>query len=256
MSAVATAIAGSAVLGAVVSTQASKRAADAQENATDKAASTELEMFDRNAALQEPWRQAGIGALGDLTKGTQAGGDYMRDFAMSDFQRDPGYQFRMDEGMRGIEASAAARGGVLSGGNLKDLTRFGQDFASGEYSNAYNRFNADRDRRFGRLSQLAGIGQTATGQITSQGAQTAQNIGDYQTQAGNARASGYVGQANAINQGLGTIGNYFGSQAQQQPYMGGQQWYGSGQPAGAAGRASWGSPGMNDFFYGSGTGGD
>lgn len=235
---VAAAVVGSAVVGAAASTAASSKAAKAQTGAAKRASDTELQMFERNAEMQAPWREAGEGALKDLSAGTAAGGDYMRDFTAADFQRDPGYQFRMDEGMRGVEASAAARGGALSGGALKDISRFGQDFASGEFSNAYNRFNADRDRRFGRLSQLAGIGQTATGQIANQGANAAANIGNYQTQAGNARASGYVGAANALNQGIGTIGNWYQQQAfgQQQalPTMGGAGGYSWAAPQSSA----------------------
>lgn len=248
---------GSAVVGAAGSAFAASKAADAQKSAARTAANTELQMFERTAEMQAPWREAGEGALKDLTAGTTAGGDYMRDFTAADFQRDPGYQFRMDEGMRGVEASAAARGGALSGGALKDISRFGQDFASGEFSNAYNRFNADRDRRFGRLAELAGIGQTATGQIANQGANVAANIGNYQTQAGNARASGYVGAANSVNQGLGTIGNW----VQQQGGLGGYS--GPGSAGWSAGGFSgtndrpWASTGNNmDWFMRNGLSGD
>ena len=66
-------------------------------------------MFDKNRADMEPWRQASLPALDQLSAGTAPGGDFNRDFTLADFNRDPGYQFRMDEGMRGIEGSAAAR---------------------------------------------------------------------------------------------------------------------------------------------------
>jgi len=52
---------------------------------------------------------------------------------------DPGYQFRLGEGERALEQSAAARGVINSGGTLGDLVRFGQQFASNEYGNVYNR---------------------------------------------------------------------------------------------------------------------
>lgn len=234
---VAAAVVGSAVVGAGVGLYGANKAADAQQGAADKAAATELQMFNKNVELQEPWRKAGMGALSQLSAGTAPGGQFQQDFTLADFQQDPGYQFRMDEGLRGVEASAAARGGALSGGALKDITQYGQNFATNEYGNAYNRWNADRDRRFNRLSGIAGTGQTATNAITQQGAQVAQNMGNYQTQAGNARASGYVGAANAVNQGVGTIGNWF----QKQPVGGGG--------------ASFGAP-LNSFFGGVGGSGD
>ncbi len=227
MSVVAAAVIGSAALGAYSSNKASK----AQAGAANKASDTELQMFERNVELQKPWREAGEGALKDLVAGTAAGGDFNRDFTAADFNADPGYAFRRDEGMRGVEASAAARGGALSGGALKDIANYGQSAASAEYSNAYNRFNADRDRRFNRLSGIAGTGQTATNQITSQGAQVAQNVGDYQTQAGNARASGYVGTANAINSGIGTLGNWYSQQ--QGGYTAPNMFGGYSNPAGS-----------------------
>lgn len=204
-----------ALAGSAISADASRSAGNKQADAARRAGEVELEMSERNVELQKPWRDAGIGALGQLSDLTKPGGDFMRDFTMADFQKDPGYQFRLTEGMRGLESSAAARGGALSGGALKDLAQYGQGFASNEYSNAYNRFNADRDRRFNRLSGIAGTGQTATQQLVNQGGETAARMGEYGLQAANARASGYVGQANAINQGLGTIGNWF--QYNQQP---------------------------------------
>lgn len=233
----AAAILGGAVLGGAISASGAKSAAKTQAGAAKNAAATELAMFERNAELQEPWRQAGIGALSDLTAGTSAGGDFARDFTLADFNQDPGYKFRMDQGLRGVEASAAARGGLLSGGTGKDLVEHGQNFASNEFGNAYNRFNADRDRRFGRLASLAGIGQTATRDVTNQGAQTAQNIGNYTTQAGNANAAGTIGQANAWNSTIGTVGNWWQQQRPSQP-------------------TDYGTPGLNNFFFGNGTSGD
>lgn len=205
------------VIGGAISADGSRHAANVQSDATKYAADKNWDMFLKNIELQEPWRKAGIGSLSQLVDGTKPGGDLMRDFTAADFQKDPGYQFRMDEGMKGVEASAAARGGALSGGALKDLTQYGQGFASNEYSNAYNRFNADRDRRFNRLAGIAGIGQTATNQVTSQGADTARTIGDLMTQGANARASGYIGQGNAANQAIGNIGNWWQYNQNQQP---------------------------------------
>lgn len=138
-----------------------------------------------------------------------ATGDFNRDFTLADFEKDPGYEFRRTEGQRGVESSAAARGGLLSGGALKGIDRYNQDYASGEYSNAYNRFNNDRTTRFNRLAALAGTGQTAVTNTGVLGTNAANNIANTTLEAGNARASGYVGQANAVNGGLQTLGNYY-----------------------------------------------
>jgi len=143
------------------------------------------------------------------TAGANGFGDLNRDFTLADFNKDPGYQFRMDEGTQALERSAAARGGLLSGGTLKDLTNYSQGVASGEYSNAYNRFNADRTQRFNRLSALAGTGQTAATNLNSDATNLGNTVGNNILGAANARSAGYVNTGNAINSGINTIGNYY-----------------------------------------------
>jgi hypothetical protein len=139
-----------------------------------------------------------------------------KSFTLSDFQKDPGYQFRMDEGAKAVDNSAAARGGVLSGGAMKAMARYGQDFASNEYSNAYNRFNTDQTTRFNRLSSLAGTGQTATAQgitaandLTSSTQTGTTNLISQNNAAANATASQYAGIGSAVSGAANTLGSYF-----------------------------------------------
>lgn len=208
MSGIATAVVASAVIGGVVATNASKSAAKAQQNAANTASQTELEQYYQNREDMQPWRDAGQTALGQMSKGMVDGGDFNRDFTLAEFTKDPGYDFRQQQGQRGLEASAAARGGVLSGAALKGIDRYNQDYASGEYQNAYNRFNNDRTQRFNRLASLAGVGQTATRDVAQQGAQVASNVAQNQIGAGNAQASSYVGQGNAVSGAAQTLGNF------------------------------------------------
>jgi hypothetical protein len=156
-------------------------------------------------------------------------GELNRKFGMSDFQEDPGYAFRMSEAQKALEKSAAARGGLLSGGTLKGVTDLSQNLASQEYQNSYNRFSNDQTSRFNRLAALAGIGQTATNITGQLGAHNAASMGDYATQAANAAAAGRMGQAGAWNQGIqgaiNGISNYnqwndlMGSQGGNRPMM-------------------------------------
>lgn len=208
MSGIATAIVGSAVVGGLAASNASKAAASSQQDAAKLASQTELEQFYQNRKDLQPWRDAGVGALGLLTTGTTPGGDFNRDFTLADFTRDPGYDFRLQQGQQALDRSAAARGGVLSGAAIKGQTRYGQDYASGEYQNAYNRFNNDRTQRFNRLASLAGVGQTAARDVAQQGAQVASSVGNNIIGSGNAQASSYVGQANAIGGMANTLGNF------------------------------------------------
>jgi len=198
-----TAILAGAVGAAALGSSASKKAASTQAGAADRASALQMEQFERQVELQEPWRKAGEQALNKLIPLT----DYQQ-FGMQQFQQDPGYGFRMSEGMKALERSAAARGGLMSGAAMKGIQRFGQDIASQEYQNAFNRYQAERQARLGPLQSLAGIGQTTAQQLGQAGMQMASNVGDTQMSGAAARASGYVGGANALTQGLGTYLNY------------------------------------------------
>lgn len=197
-------VAGAVVVSSAIGANASGKAAKAQAGAADRAADLQQQQFERQVELQEPWRQAGITALNKLTP---LATEYTP-FGMQQFQQDPGYSFRMSEGMKGLERSAAARGGLLSGATLKGIQRFGQDLGSQEYQNAFNRYQTERNARLNPLQSLAGVGQTATNALGTAGQNYATGAGEALTSGAAARASGYVGTANAINQGLGTYLNY------------------------------------------------
>ena len=158
---VAGAVVGSSLIGA----SASRSAASTQADAANRAADLQMQQFERQVELQEPWRQAGITALNKLTP---LATEYTP-FGMDQFQLDPGYAFRMQEGMKALERSAAARGGLLSGNMLRGAQRYGQDLASQEYMNAFNRYQAERNARLNPLQSLAGVGQTATNQLGQAG---------------------------------------------------------------------------------------
>lgn len=200
-------VAGAVVGSAVIGGMAAGDAADTQAASADRAAAGQERMFERQVALQEPWRKAGEQALNKLIPLT----DYTP-FSMAQFQADPGYGFRMSEGMKGLERSAAARGGLLSGSTLKGIQRFGQDLASQEYTNAFNRYQTERAARLQPLQSLAGVGQTTAQQIGEAGMRTAANVGDIQMSGAAARASGYVGGANALTGALNTGLNYYQGQ--------------------------------------------
>jgi hypothetical protein len=208
--------------------------AAAQVNPQINAAGQQAAQNVQDAAVQanaglNPYMQTGGQAattLGDLLK---VGGDFNRDFTAADLQMDPGYQFRLQEGMKALERSAAARGGATGGAALKAITRFGQDMASQEFGAAFDRFRANRGDRFNMLNTLSNSGQqaaTQAGNNTMQGAQFGSSIlfdsatqqarntmggaqarADALTGAGNARAAGQVGSANAYGSMAGSIGN-------------------------------------------------
>ena len=158
-------------------------------------------------------------------------------------QNDPGYQFRLNQGLKAIQAGAAAKGNLFSGGTLKSLNDYAQNQASNEYGNVYNRaFNEYAQRyniannnstnQFNRLSTLAGMGQTQAtnlGYLNNAGAQNSGNIlmntgaqiGNDVQNAAAARASGYVGSANAWNGALSGVGGSLSTLALLQKLNGG-----------------------------------
>lgn len=232
----AAAIVGAAVVGAVASNSAANKQAKAANAAADKSAQQaaldrdqQMAMYTQQRADQAPYREAGYRSLAQLSSGSGAGGEFNRDFTMSDYQADPGYQFRMSQGEQAINRAAGAAGSRYSGATLKALQRFNSDLASQEYGNAYNRYQTNVGSRFNRLASLAGIGQTAVGQtqqagtsaagaISSIGQNAATNIGNSLQNAAAARASGYVGAANLIGNAAGQLSNIY----QQQQYNQGQ----------------------------------
>lgn len=223
MSAVATAVVASAVIGSA----SARSAANTQAKSANRATALQREMFEKQLEMQKPWQEAGEQALNKLIPLT----DYTP-FGMDQFQADPGYAFRLSEGMKGLERSAAARGGLLSGATLKGIQRYGQDMASQEYTNAFNRYQAERQARLGPLQSLAGIGQTATQQIGQAGQNYAANAGEAMMSGAAARASAYTGGATAISGALNTGLNFYQNQQLLNRMMPQQQeWYKNGVPS-------------------------
>ena len=158
----------------------------AQEAATNKANDTQRYVFDQQREDNKEWLEAGKGALGGLTD--MASGNY-------DMQTDPGYQFRLSEGLKAVNSNASARGNRKGGATMKALTRYGQNVASQEYNNQFN-----------RLSSIAGIGQTANSQNAQAGMNYGNNVSANQIGMGNAHAAAGIAQAgrmsNLIGQGI------------------------------------------------------
>jgi hypothetical protein len=256
----AAAIAGSAIIGSMASSRASAaqsraagEATQAQRDIANEQTALQREQYLKQLELNEPFRQAGLTGqnmlLAQLQGGPYASAKFggvegydpasaMRNFGAGDFQADPGYAFRLSEGLKGMNATAAARGGLMSGNALRAGQEYGQQLGSQEYQNAFNRYQANRalqaqeyGNAFNRfqtertntlapLQSLAGVGQSASQQaqqasqnyaagagnaLGAFGAAQAGNI----IGAGNARASGYIGGANALSSGVGQGINFY-----------------------------------------------
>ncbi len=203
-----TAIIGSAIGGAIsankqakAQSKASKYATDAQVQANKDNIAFQKEIFEQQRQDVAPWRDIGVQALQSLKKGIDSGQFDPGAFTFN-FEADPGYQFRLQEGNKAMERSAAARGNLLSGGQAKALTQYNQGVASQEYGNAFSRavqthgMNAARKGdQFNQLSSLAGVGQVANQQTQIARNAYGQQVGQGTLNIGNAYAN------NALNQG-------------------------------------------------------
>ena len=155
--------------GAKAQADAASEGAKVQAKAAQDALTQQQNQFETIRADQEPWKLAGTAALGELT-------NFDKNNPAFKFNNDdPSYMFRLDEGRKALENSAAARGGLLSGNTGKALTNYGQQAASQEYQNAYNRYQTTTNTKRNALQSLAGIGQTANQQVASAGQNFANN---------------------------------------------------------------------------------
>jgi hypothetical protein len=217
---------GTAILGAAALTagagiygasQASG-AASQQAAAAGQASDVQRQIFERQVELQEPFREAGLAGqnrllallgLGEDKSAADFGKYASAEFTPERFKADPGYAFRMSEGMKALERSAAARGGLLSGATLRGTQRYGQDLASQEYQNAFNRYQAERTGTLNPYQALAGTAQSSANVLGQQAGQLGQQLGSNIIGAGNAQAAGQIGAANAIVGGLGQGLNFY-----------------------------------------------
>jgi len=202
---VAGAVAGSALLGAVVSS----KNASTQAQATRDATQVQQDALGRQIELNKPFYDIGVGAANRLSAQTPYTPDAFN------YSADPGYAFRFNEGMKGLNASAAARGGLISGNALRAATDYGQASGSQEYGNAYNRYlqnNAQKLQAYNtntaNTQYLANMGQSSANNQANAIGQFGNNAASNVIGAGAATGAGYTGVGNAVSGGVGTYLNY------------------------------------------------
>ena len=247
MSFVAVAIGGGAIIGAIGSglasnaqTGAARSAAQLQYQSQQDALNFQKQVWQQQQGNMAPWIQQGQGAintLGGLQNQALQGQGPLAPWTgqfqaptLAQAQNEPGYKFALQQGTNALTNSAAASGNLLTGNTGEALQQYGQQFGEQNYQNVYNRamqqyqqgynqYEQNQSNLFNRYASLAGLGQTATGQLGSEGTAAAGNvanisltggaqIGQQLNIIGAAQASGYVGGANAIGGAFGSLGQY------------------------------------------------
>lgn len=176
--------------------KATKQAAQMQSTAADKAADNTLKMFNQTRDDLQPYVQTGHVGNDQLSQGMRDG-SLTHAFNLGDFQADPSYQFTKQQGMDGIQSSAAARGSLLSGATLKALDSYNNNLANQQYQQAYSNYNADQANRYNRLMGVAQLGQNSAAQVGAQGAAATAQANDYSTSGASALGAGLIGAQNA-----------------------------------------------------------
>jgi hypothetical protein len=226
-------MAAAVAVSAAASAYAANKAGKAQKSAANKASSTEMRMqqdaqnfneqqyrlgkadaltgFRGANDILDPYDKFGVGAGNKLAQyaGLTGGGQA----AVNALAQDPGYQFRMTQGVNAMDRSAAARGMLNSGAQQKALVGYGQGLASEELNNAFNRVGAVQNNSQQAANALANISQnrgTTLGNMAiGQGSQnqalmqnSSNALGQYAMAAGQARAGAYENVGSSINSGI------------------------------------------------------
>lgn len=207
-----------AYMGAQAQSDAAGQAANAQRDANEQSIRLQREMFNKQIELQQPWYDVGVRALPKLEEQVNAMPAAFT--GKVNLNEDPGFQFRLKEGLNALDRTASARGNLLSGASLKAAAQYGQDYASQEYGNAYSRaldiYNANVAREaagYNRLSNLAGVGQTTAGNLATQAGQFGKSAGQAYQDTGTAVANSLLAQGNARASQYGAIGSAIGGVA-------------------------------------------
>ena len=194
------------LIGAKMGADATKSAARTAAEQQQRGLELQQRMYEEGVARQQPFLETGTEFFNRLAALQRGGPGAAQEF----LQMDPGYGFRLSEGMKALERSAAARGGLISGNALRAAQRYGQDLASQEFGQAYN-----------RLAQLANVGPAAAGVLTGLGERYGERAGRGYADLGDTMGGAAIARGSIYGQALnrlgGMAGEYFGKPRYQEP---------------------------------------
>jgi hypothetical protein len=237
----------------------------AQRDALDQQLAVQNRMYEQSRTDFAPYRGSGVANVNQLNTllglgGNTGAADYGK-YATAEFTPemfkagvDPGYAFRLSEGLKGLDRQAAARGGLISGNALKAASGFAGEQASQEYQNAFNRYQTTRGNTLSPFQTGASAGQNAAamqGQANANfGSASGQAISNY----GQGVSGAYGAQGQGANQaysnyGSGVSGAYgaYGTNATN-ALTGGANATASGY-VGQANAVNQGISGMSNAYY-------
>ena len=209
------AVAGGVLGKAYMDKEGARKAGRAAMQAADRAADFQREQYDISKGYYQPYYETGTAANKLLAQRLGIGGDaeaagygeLLKPFSMADYQQDPGYQFRLQEGLKQLQGKAAARGGALSGATLKGVQGYAQNAASQEYGNAYQRYMEQQQQRYNMLSAQQGIGIRTGGSLADLSSQYGSNMANIALGKGNIEAQKTAAEYGAYGNMLNVAGD-------------------------------------------------
>ena len=220
MSGVATAIVVGSVATGYMQSKATEKAAKTQADAAARAQGQLLETGQAAADVYAPYVSKGVTALNKMSDDPY----FTQQFTNKDLNSylAPGYDFRLGQGQKANLMASNVTGGAVSGNALRSLQDYTQNFASGEYQNAFNQFQAQRGNIFSNLKDIANFGMTATTGQANAMIGTGTNIASLTSAGGNAQAASQIAQGNIYGntaQGIANAGMYYAMNQNQNPYQ-------------------------------------
>lgn len=205
---IAVGVIGAAAVGAAGTAYAASKAADAQTNAANKAADTQMNMYNQTRSDLSPYRDMGKSA-GDtlMSKLSDLTAPIVMDQAA--LEKTPGYQFNLNQGLKSVQNSAAARGLGSSGAALKGAATYATGLADSTYQNQFNNAQTNQANAFNRLKSLVDTGQNASAQTGAAGTSAADGTSKAYTNAGNAQAGAYAAMGSGFQNAANQVGGYY-----------------------------------------------
>lgn len=203
------------VTSALIGSSASRSASRAQQQAAAQDLALRKQIYEEQVQRAQPFLTAGTSGTNRLMEYLGIGGDSTAQgygslgggFSIEKFREDPFYQYSLNQGIKDLERTAASRGGLLSGATIRGY----KDVQGKEYENAFNRYYTGRANTLAPYMSLGNLGTTALGNVLGAGTAYGQGASEAISGMGNARASGYIGSANALTN---AISQYMGQQNQ------------------------------------------
>jgi hypothetical protein len=208
-----------AAIGGAISADSSRKAAHTQQDAARDSNTLLQDQYNQTVERNKPFVAGGTTAFNSLldrlglSGNTDAAGynSFGKVPTASDVMAEPGYAFGRDQGQLGLDRKLNAHGMSYGGAALAAASKYNNDYATGQYGNAFNRLQSGNQQVYNQLSGVAGMGQQSANNMSAYGAQNAAQQGSNLQGGANASAANSLAQGNAwtnaLNQGVSAYKN-------------------------------------------------